>query len=113
MSRHYFGTSHRGFPVTVILGWDRPMNYFFLMIEKPAELIDSSMEVEDEDFLYSNLHENDPFNHDLDYYREVLRHFQIVIPESMFIEVQCDLEGNVGNRVADHQADGSFTEREL
>ena len=113
MSRHYFDTFHKGFPVTVLLGWDRPMNYFFLVIEKPTELIDDTMKVESDDFLYSNLHEDDPFAHDLDYYREVLRHFQILVPESLFIEVQHDAERNVGNRVVKHQADGSFTEREL
>ena len=69
MSRHYFDTFHKGFSVTVLLGWDRPMNYFFLVIEKPTELIDDTMKVESDDFLYSNLHESDPFNHDLDYYR--------------------------------------------
>jgi len=113
MSRHYFDTFHKGFSVTVLLGWDRPMNYFFLVIEKPTELIDDTMKVESDDFLYSNLHESDPFNHDLDYYREVLRHFQILVPESLFIEVQHDAVRNVGNRVVKHQADGSFTEREL
>ncbi len=111
MSRHYFDTSHKGFPITVIVGWDRPMNYFFLVIEKPAELIDDTMQVEDEDFLYSNLHEIDPFGHDLDYYREVLRHFHIDVPDSMFIEVLDDAERNIGNRIVKHQADSSFTER--
>lgn len=110
MSRHYFDTSHKGFPVTVVLGWDRPLDYFFLTIQKPAELTDDAMQVEDEDFLYSNLHEIDPFGHDLDYYREVLRHFQIVVPESMFIQVQQDLEANAGNRLVKYQSDGSFTE---
>lgn len=113
MSRHYFNTSHRGFPVTIILGWDRPMNYFFLVIEKPDELIDDTALVEDDDFLYSNLHEIDPFGHDLDYYRDVLRHFQIDVPESMFIEVQHDAERNVGNRMATHLPDGSFSDREF
>lgn len=113
MSRHYFDTLHKGFPITVMLGWDRPMDYFFLVIEKPAELIDNTMKVESDDFLYSNLHERDPFNHDLDYYHEVLRHFRIAVPESMFIEVQRDRESHTGNRVAKHQTDGSFTEREL
>ena len=72
MSRHCFDTSHKGFPITVVLGWDRPMQYFFLTIEKPAELIDDAMQVEDDRFLYSNLHEADPFGHGLDYSREVL-----------------------------------------
>ncbi|KAB0593692.1 hypothetical protein F7Q96_25190 [Cupriavidus gilardii] len=49
--------------------------------------------------------------HYLDYYRVVLRHFHIDVPESMFTEVQQDCEGNVGNRVVKHQADGSFTEQ--
>lgn len=110
MSQHCFDTFHKGFPITVILGWDRPMQHFFLTIEKPAELIDDTMKFEDDHFLYSNLHEADPFGHDLDYYREVLRYFQIIVPESMFIEVEDDAKTNVGNRVARHQPDGSFTE---
>lgn len=110
MSRHYFATFHKGFPITVYLGWDRPMRYFFLVIEKPAELVDDAMQVEDDDHLYSNLHERDPFGHDLDYYRQVLRHFHIHVPESMFTEVQQDCEGNGGNRVVKHGTDGSFTE---
>jgi hypothetical protein len=113
MSRHYFATVHKGVPVTVILGWDRPMDYFFLMIQKSAELIEDTMQVEDDEFLYSNLHETDPFGHDLAYYREVLRHFQIVVPESMFIQVERDREMNTGNRVTEYRADGSFTERGL
>ncbi|HAF2412743.1 TPA: hypothetical protein G8N70_003072 [Salmonella enterica] len=110
MSRHCFDTSHKGFPITVVLGWDRPMQYFFLTIEKPEELIDDTMKFEDDRFLYSNLHEVDPFGHGLDYYREVLRYFQIIVPESMFIEVEDDAKRDVGNRVARHQPDGSFTE---
>ncbi|VFR23772.1 hypothetical protein ANDA3_1210 [plant metagenome] len=113
MSRHYFKTAHKGFPITVVFGWDRPMGYFFLMIEKPAELIDDTMQVEDEDFLYSNLHEDNPFGHDLEYYGQVLHHFHIAVPETMFVQVMRDAIRNTGNRVVTYQADGSFTEREL
>lgn len=111
MSRHYFKTVRKGFPITVVIGWDRPMDYFFMFIEKPTELIDDAMKVESEDFLYHNLHESDPFGHDLDYYSTVLRHFQISVPESMFIEVHLDRERHTGNRVAHHQSDGSFTDQ--
>lgn len=113
MSRHYFGTEHKGMPITVVLGWDRPMGHFFLVVHKPAELSDRSMRVDDDDFLYSNLHERTPFELDLDYYRQVLRYFGITVPESMFIEVQRDAEENVGNRDITHQADGSFIERHV
>ena len=108
MSRHCFDTMHEGSPITVVLAWDRPMHYFFLTIENRSELVEDSMQF---DFLYSNWYESDPFGHGLDYYREVLRRFQIVVPESMFTEVFKDFERNIGNRVVTHQADGSFTER--
>ncbi|MFK1437582.1 hypothetical protein ACIU0H_28540 [Pseudomonas aeruginosa] len=111
MSRHYFDTVHKGFPITVVLGWDRPLDYFFLVIHKPTELVDGAMKVVDDDHLYSNLHERNPFNLDLDYYRQVLRLFGITVPESMFIEVQHDADRNAGNRNITHLADGSFFAR--
>ncbi len=107
MSRHYFGAFHKGSPITVVLGWDRPMDYFFLVIEEETNSANNPMAF---DLLYSNLQESDPFNHDLDYYREVLHNFQIGVPESMFIEVERDRERNTGNRVITHQTDGSYTE---
>lgn len=109
MSQHYFETSHKGFPITVILGWDRPMQHFFLLIRKPAELEDDTIEVLDENFLYSNLYEADQFGHDLDYYRAVLRRFRISVPESMFNQVQIDAVMNAGNRFVKHTADGAYS----
>lgn len=110
MSQHHFNTVHKGYPITVILGWDRPMQHLFLLIRKPAELEDDTVQVLDENFLYSNLYEADPFGHDLDYYREVLRRFQVSVPESMFNQVQIDAVMNAGNRFVKHEADGSFAE---
>src|SRR3546814_19078122 len=108
MSQHYFETHHKGFPITVMLGWDRPLRYFFMTIRKPAELLDSAMKVEDEDFLYSNLHEEDPFGHGLDYYRADLGHFHIDLPSSMFTEFQKDSARNLRNRVHTPAPAGSF-----
>lgn len=113
MSQHLFETHHQGFPITVILGWDRPMQCFFLVIKKPAELIGGPKYVYDDEVLYSNLYDDSPFNHDLEYYSDVLRHFQIVVPASMFAEVVRDAIRSVGNRVVKHEADGSFAEQGL
>lgn len=110
MSQHYFETVHKGFPITVQLGWDRTLQYFFLAIQKPPELIDDAMEIEDAHFLYSSHHECNPFGHDLEYFDEVLRHFQIVVPASMFVQVLRDSLRNIGNRFVKHAVDGSFTE---
>lgn len=110
MSQHYFDTSHEGFPITVQLGWDRPMQCFFLVIMKPAELVADTTRAKDDEILYSYLHEEAPFGHGLDHYREVLRRFQITLPESLFIEAENDAARNVGNRIAVHWANSSFTE---
>jgi hypothetical protein len=40
MSQHYFYTQHRGHPVAVVMGWDRPTGRFFLMVERPEPLPD-------------------------------------------------------------------------
>ncbi len=116
MSQHYFKTEHEGVPNTVVLGWDRRMSYFFMSIQKQAIQTEAPLEdedpleVEDDGFLYSNMDESEPFNFDLDYYRGVLRHHQIRVPDSMFAEVERDCQQNIGNRVVRHQADGSFVE---
>jgi len=49
MSQHYFETTYANRPVTVTLGWDRPLGHFFMFIEKNDAAED---EVE---ILYSNL----------------------------------------------------------
>lgn len=108
MSQHHFETVHKDHPITVILGWDRPMQHFFLVIRKPAELTGDPKYFFDDEVLYSNLYDTNPFGHDLDYYSEVLRHFQIVVPANMFVQVQRDAIRNVGNRLVKHEANGSF-----
>lgn len=80
-----------------------------IMFPMPAELEDDTIEVLDENFLYSNLYEADPFGHDLDYYRAVLRRFRISVPESMFNQVQIDAVMNAGNRFVKHTADGAYS----
>ncbi|HCT7642195.1 TPA: hypothetical protein OT834_003001 [Morganella morganii] len=110
MSQHHFNTIHKGFPITVILGWDRPMQQFFLVIKKPAELVGDPKYCFDDEVMYSNLYDANPFSHSLEYYGEVLRYFQIAVPANMFAQVLRDSLGNSGNRVVTHEADGSFTE---
>ena len=110
MSNHYFDTVHKDHPITVNLGWDRQLSYFFMVILRPVELLDATQADEADFYLYSNLLESNAFCKNLDYYRAVLNNFGIVVPESMFIETLHDSLNNVGNRVVTHQADGSFTE---
>lgn len=98
MSQHLFASiTATGVPVTVILGWDRPLQYFFLVVE---------CDQEEEGYLYSNL--DDPearVPQPLSYYRAKLRELGIPVPESMFEETARDHAENTGNRRVLHQLD--------
>lgn len=106
MSQHYYATRHEGKPATVLLGWDRPLGHFFLVVEydTPEEGDES------EGMVYSNLNESDPFGKSLNYYRNILVQLGIVVPESMFAETARDAAAGLGNRVAWHNREGILTE---
>ena len=117
MSRHYCDTVQGERSVRVTLGYDRPLDYFHLMIERisDSEPVDSEPveTTDDEDeagFIYCNLADPElPRGQctDLDYYRGKLRELGITVPESMFRETELDAVNHVGNRVVRHHQDGT------
>src|SRR5688500_1410593 len=109
MSQHYYSTTYKGMPVTVMMGWDRPLGYYFMIVEL-TENEDSTLP--DNVYVYSNLNDATPFANSLDDYRKKLLNLGIVVPESMFVEVELDGMLNVGNRYVWHALDGSFNESE-
>lgn len=105
MSRHFFDCELRC-AVRVRLGYDRPLNEFFLQVERVGA--DSGQG--HSPFLYASV--DDPFNtgDDLDYYREKLEKLGLIVPESLFQAVEEDAARGVGNRYAQHFADGRIVE---
>lgn len=105
MSRHFFDGELRC-AVRVRLGYDRPLNEFFLQVER----IGADPGQGHSPFLYASI--DDPFNtgDDLDYYREKLEKLGLVVPESLFQAVAEDAARGVGNRYAQHFADGRIVE---
>jgi hypothetical protein len=82
MSEHFFETTTAdGVAVTVIIGYDRPLDYVFLMVEGPNGKM-----------LYSNL--SDPHagtvQCEVDYYRPILESFGITLPEGIYRDVEKD-----------------------
>ena len=78
MPQHIFKTIQAcadGGRVTVTMGYDRPLDYVFLLVED-----------HESDILYSNL--GDPHagteQRSVDYYRPILKGLGITLPESMF-----------------------------
>lgn len=104
MSRHYFDTEYKTLPVQVILGYDRPLDEFFMQVK---HLDMKNVEDEDLPFVYATIDdpEHDPL--DLDYCRRKLVELGITIPETMYAAVQDDGRKRMGNFEAMHFADGS------
>ncbi len=93
MSQHTFNTSYKGQPVKILMGWDRPLQGFFLVIQKvnaKSSLIYSNLDDE-------NL-EPDGLSRDLGYFQNKLKQLGIFVPEQMWDEIKSDKLDNVGNR---------------
>ena len=96
MSRHSFDTVCDGRPVQVVMGWDRPLQYVFMSVERLDE---------PDEYLYSNLDDEHAKN-DVGYFLAKLNALGITVPASMIVEVVADRANNVGNRVVVHTMDG-------
>ena len=102
MSQHFFQTKHKDTEVIVQLGYDRPLGHVFMVVQAASG---------QQDPIYSNLFQVDPFGLTLDDYRRVLADLQITVPDAMFRQVEIDEMYDVGNRVVWYEADGSYEER--
>src|SRR5581483_5231448 len=90
-------------PVVVYMGWDRPLQGFFMFIERPACGDDDCR------YLYSNLDEEEPHPKTIGRYLDVLRCLEISIPDEMIDEVLRDGRENFGNKTIEHRIiDGRY-----
>jgi hypothetical protein len=94
MSQHFFETTTAdGVEVTVIMGYDLPLDYVFLLVEDPNG-----------EMLYSHI--SDPHagteRRKVDFYRPILASFGITLPEGIFHEVEKDQIERVGDRNVIH-----------
>lgn len=93
MSQHYYVTTHQGRPVRVLMGWDRPLQGYFMVIANMDATADEP------EFLYSNLDDTDlpkAQPDSLDPFLERLRTFGIELPHSMISIAFLDGEFNTG-----------------
>lgn len=89
MSQHCFDTLHDGKKTRIVMGWDRPLQGFFMYIEKE----------DDEDVPYwSNLDWEDSHPRTLQPFIEALKALNISVPNKLLAAVVADGENNAGNR---------------
>jgi hypothetical protein len=105
MSQHNFSTTYLGKSVNVLLGWDRPLQYVFMVIIESL-----TTDNDDEKIIYSNLYDRASDGAHIGYYEQKLKELGIVVPQRMFREVHQDYGFNVGNHYCDYLADGTFTD---
>ena len=114
MSQHYFDTMHEGSRVLVLMGWDRPLAHYFMIIERnpPGYIEDDDEDGASDDgcILYSNLDDHNAFRQGLADFKIKLAEFGIQVPGSMFEQVERDQALNIGNRQVWYGTDGSFSE---
>ena len=109
MSHHIFQTALNGRPVAVDLGWDRPLQYVFMIVSSQ-----DPKDHQDDDslpYLYSNLtDENLPIQgtQSVEYFHDKLIELGISVPSIMLKSVQDDQDQDVGNKTVEYQANGIF-----
>ncbi len=111
MSQHYFNTQRNGHDVSITLGYDRPLDKYFLNVEQEGvdsdDAIDSGGQIlNDQAVFYISLYDLNAPVDDMDYFREKLKSLGLIVPESLFLAVEEDAVEHVGNYVVRHFADG-------
>ncbi len=100
MSQHYFSNSH----YDVLVGWDRPLQGFFLVIDE--EHSDGNMPLT----VYTNLCEKVPHPKTFDHFESVLKRFGVELPNALMEELLVDQKIQAGNKMVFWDQDGSRTE---
>lgn len=99
MSQHAFTTTSKSNArVGVLIGWDRPLQQFFLVVED----LDAP-ENEESAYLYSYLSDQEANGcRDISYFEGKLQELGIEVPAEMLVEVAADQANNIGNRYVNH-----------
>lgn len=106
MSQHNFASTYAGQSVNILMGWDRPLRGFFMVIE----LTDSKKN----GHVYSNLADPELFScmgmpDSLDHFTEKLDALNLTVPQAMIEQIEIDAAMNRGNRHVWYAPDGTIT----
>lgn len=104
MSRHHLRTVRGTSSVLVVMGYDRPLNEFFL------QLWDDAPGPEPEEPAYSSMDEPATDWRDITTVVRRLEELDVPVPRSMIDAVVADSVHRAGNRIVEHALDGRVTE---
>ena len=95
MSQHTFNTEYNERPISILAGWDRPLQGCFMVIEY------SDTEEYPDYMLYSNLDDKDSHPPTFDKFIGILDQYGIKVPAPMLEAINADIQCDRGN----HQMD--------
>jgi hypothetical protein len=103
MSRHHLRTALGGTPVLVVMGYDRPLDEFFVQLwpNEPGSDVDEP--------LYSSLDEPAADWRDIASVVRKLAELGMQVPRSMIDAVAADGAQRAGNRIVEHAPEGGMT----
>lgn len=105
MSQHFYITKKNNETITICMGWDRPLQGFFMVVETNKK--PQSDEDLDSKYLYHNMEDEALFEYDglcrdLEYFKKKLKKLNFSVPASMIDEIMSDAIFNVGNKTKVH-----------
>jgi len=115
MSLHKYTTQPRNIELVVTMGWDRPLQGFFMnIIQTNLEPASSGEKTEEDEevFLFNNLEQQVSHPKGIEAYLFELEHRGIEVPEQMINEVLADGMHNVGNKIVEHTRVNGIYNRE-
>ncbi len=98
MSQRILRTEVQGQKATLLMGWDRPLQGYFMVIERTYRKL-----------IYSNLRDKNItfFLQEPDYFIEKAKSFGIKIPHNMIVRLREDKKANTGNARSCFASDGT------
>ena len=102
MSVHTFTTQHGDDEIVVTMGWDCPLQGFFMTIVKKTKTGEADNE-HNPVYLFNCLDQQDAHPREISGYLFELGHQDIVIPQEMLNELLSDSRHNIGNKIVDHR----------
>lgn len=92
MSQHHFSTTHENRPILIVLGWDRPLQGYFMTVER----LDVDESSDEDRYLFSNLEWIESYPLALAPFLNELKKRSIGLPSEIREEVESDGSQDAG-----------------
>lgn len=95
MSRHLFHLRYKNKPAYVLIGWNRAMQGYSMVLDYTNNLQNTP--------LFSNTQLKNAYPHSIEIFLDILeREFKLFLPDAMLVEILRDARQNIGTKDVVH-----------